>query len=111
MARLDGKVAVVTGAASGIGLGTVERLVADGARVLAADIQDEKGEALATRFKGVVAYRHCDVMEESQIKAAMDDAAAEFGGLDIVFNNAGAGGAMAGRVCAHRAAHTAGAVG
>jgi NAD(P)-dependent dehydrogenase (short-subunit alcohol dehydrogenase family) len=96
MARLDGKVAVVTGAASGIGLGTVERLVADGARVLAADIQDEKGEALATRFKGAVAYRHCDVMEESQIKAAMDDAAAEFGGLDIVFNNAGAGGAMGG---------------
>jgi NAD(P)-dependent dehydrogenase (short-subunit alcohol dehydrogenase family) len=93
---LDGKVAVVTGAASGIGLGTVERLVADGARVLAADIQDEKGEALATRFKGAVAYRHCDVMEESQIKAAMDDAAAEFGGLDIVFNNAGAGGAMGG---------------
>jgi len=96
MARLDGKVAVVTGAASGIGLGTVERLVADGARVLAADIQDEKGEALAMRFKGAVAYRHCDVMEESQIKAAMDDAAAEFGGLDIVFNNAGAGGAMGG---------------
>lgn len=96
MARLDGKVAVVTGAASGIGLGTVERLVAEGARVLATDIQDEKGEALATRFKGAVAYRHCDVMDEAQIKAAIDAAAAEFGGLDILFNNAGAGGAMGG---------------
>ena len=94
--RLDGKVAFVTGAASGIGLGTVERLVAEGARVLAADIQDEKGAALEARFKGAVAYRHCDVTDPAQIQAAIDAAATTFGGLDIVFNNAGAGGAMGG---------------
>lgn len=96
MHRFQGKVALITGAASGIGLGTVERLVAEGAKVLAADIQDEKGAALEARFPGVVAYRHCDVMEEAQIKAAIDSAAEIFGGLDLVFNNAGAIGAAGG---------------
>jgi NAD(P)-dependent dehydrogenase (short-subunit alcohol dehydrogenase family) len=91
--KLEGKVAVITGAASGIGLGAVERFVAEGARVLAADIQDAKGAALEQRFKGKVAYRHCDVLEEDQIEAAMKAAAETFGGLDIVFNNAGAVGA------------------
>ena len=87
--KLEGKVAVITGAASGIGLGAVERFVAEGARVLAADVQDAKGEALEKRFKGAVVYQSCDVTNEAQVKAAMDAAAARFGGLDIVFNNAG----------------------
>lgn len=92
--RLEGKVIAVTGAASGIGLGTVERLVAEGAMVLAADIQDEKGAALETRFKGAVAYIHCDVTDEGQVKAAIELAVGRFGGLDGMFNNAGSGGVM-----------------
>ena len=87
--RLDGKVALITGGASGIGLGTVELFVAEGARVVAADIQDEKGAMLEKRFPGKVVYAHCDVTEEAQIESAMKRAKAEFGGLDILFNNAG----------------------
>ncbi len=92
MDRLKDKIAVVTGAASGIGLGTVELFVAEGARVLAADIQDEKGRALERRFNGQVKYQHCDVTREDDIKATMQAAKDAFGGLDILFNNAGAGG-------------------
>ena len=87
--RLDGKVAVITGGASGIGLGTVELFVAEGAKVVAADIQDEKGAMLEKRFEGRVRYAHCDVTSEDEIKAALDLAKSAFGGLDILFNNAG----------------------
>jgi len=87
--RLDGKVAVITGGASGIGLGTVELFVAEGASVVAADIQDEKGRMLEQRFPDRVRYAHCDVTREDEIAAAMALAASEFGGLDILFNNAG----------------------
>ena len=87
--RLDGKVAVITGAASGIGLGAVELFVAEGARVVAADIQDEKGRMLEQRFKGKVRYAHCDVTQEIDIAAALHLAKDEFGGLDVLFNNAG----------------------
>ena len=87
--RLDGKVAVITGGASGIGLGTVELFVAEGAQVVAADIQDDKGAMLERRFPGKVAYAHCDVTDEAQIEAALKKAKSEFGGLDILFNNAG----------------------
>jgi len=87
--RLDGKVAMITGAASGIGLGTVELFVAEGAQVVAADIQDEKGAILEKRFPGKVVYAHCDVTDEAEIEAAVKKAKTEFGGLDILFNNAG----------------------
>ncbi len=87
--RLEGKVAVITGAASGIGLGTVELFVAEGACVVAADIQDAKGAILEQRFPGKVVYAHCDVTQEAQIEAAMKLAKSVFGGLDILFNNAG----------------------
>ena len=92
--RVQDKIILVTGAASGIGLATVERLVAEGAQVLAADIQDEKGAALQTRFKGKVVYAHCDVTSEADIQAAVDLAISSFGGLDGVFNNAGSGGVI-----------------
>ena len=92
--RLEGKVAVITGGVSGIGLGTVELFVAEGAQVVAADIQDEKGAMLEQRFPGKVRYAHCDVTKEAEIKAAIDLAADEFGGLDILFNNAGISDAM-----------------
>ncbi|GAB4555287.1 MAG: glucose 1-dehydrogenase [Rhizobacter sp.] len=95
MDRLKNKVAVITGGCSGIGLGTVERFVAEGAKVMVGDIDDQAGAALEARFDGQVAYRHCNVMEETQIEALMAAAVARFGGLDIVFNNAGAGGTPA----------------
>lgn len=94
--RLEGKVAVITGAASGSGLATLELFVAEGARVLAADVQAEAGQALAERFPGVVSFALCDVTQPPQINEAIEQAVAQFGGLDILFSNAGAGGALAG---------------
>ena len=94
--RLQAKVALITGGCSGIGLATVERFVAEGASVLVADLQDEKGAALAQRFEGKVVYRRCDVTLEADIAAAVAEAVSAFGGLDILFNNAGAGGVVAG---------------
>ncbi len=93
MPALDDKVAVITGGCSGIGLATVELFVAEGARVVIADIQDERGAALAGRFGDRARYVHCDVTDEAQIAALMQAACDRFGALDIVFNNAGAGGA------------------
>jgi NAD(P)-dependent dehydrogenase (short-subunit alcohol dehydrogenase family) len=87
--RLEGKVAVITGGVSGIGLGTVELFIAEGARVVAADIQDEKGRMLEKRFGDKLRYARCDVTVEADIAAAVGLAASEFGGLDILFNNAG----------------------
>src|ERR1700761_6288351 len=87
--RLDGKVAVITGGVSGIGLGTVELFVAEGAEVVAADIQDEKGRMLEQRFGGAVRYARCDVTVEADIAGALGLAQSEFGGLDVLFNNAG----------------------
>ena len=92
MDRLKGKVAVITGGGAGIGRATVERFVAEGARVFVGDIDDSAGQALAARYGGVVAYQHCDVLQEAQIEGLMTACVARFGGLDILFNNAGAGG-------------------
>jgi NAD(P)-dependent dehydrogenase (short-subunit alcohol dehydrogenase family) len=94
--RLNGKVAFITGACSGIGLATLERFIDEGARVMAADVQDEPGAVLEQRFKGALKYVRCDVTQPAQIQHAVDRAAAAFGGLDIVFNNAGAGGQRGG---------------
>jgi NAD(P)-dependent dehydrogenase (short-subunit alcohol dehydrogenase family) len=87
--RLEGKVAMITGAASGIGLGTLELFVSEGAKVIAADIQDEKGAMLERRFPDAVRYSRCDVTQEADIAAAVALAESAFGGLDIQFNNAG----------------------
>jgi len=96
MADLSGKVAVITGAASGIGLSGVETFVEAGAKVIAADIQDEKGRALEARFgTDTVRYIHCDVMDLAELEALMDGAVSHFGQLDIVWNNAGHGGSPA----------------
>lgn len=93
MADLSGKVAVITGAASGIGLAGVEVFVAAGARVIAGDIQDDKGRALETRFGAdKVRFVHCDVTNMDDLKTIMDAAPEAFGSLDIVWNNAGHGG-------------------
>ena len=90
--RLEGKVALITGGCSGIGLGAVELFLAEGARVVAGDVQDEKGAMLEQRFPGRLRYAHCDVTDEAQIAAACALAADAFSGLDILFNNAGHAG-------------------
>lgn len=94
--RLEGKIALITGAASGIGLGAVELFVAEGASVVAADLQDEKGAILEKRFPDRVRYVRCDVTQEADIAKAVQTAADAFGGLDILFNNAGHGGSPGG---------------
>ena len=93
MGRLGGKVAVITGAASGIGRATVDLFVAEGAKIVAADIQDDKGARLEEDHKGAARYVRCDVSNERDIEAAIALAAKHFGRLDILFNNAGTGGA------------------
>ncbi len=93
MSDLTGKIAVITGAASGIGLATVETFVEKGAQVVAADVQDEAGAALEARFGADrVRFIHCDVTDDRALQAAIDLAPDAFGGLDILFNNAGHGG-------------------
>ena len=89
MGRLEGKVAVITGAASGIGRGTVDLFVKEGAKVIAADIQDDKGARLEETHGKALRYIRCDVTKEEDVKAAIDLAKSAFGKLDCVFNNAG----------------------
>ena len=91
--RLDGKVAVITGATSGIGFGTVQLFVKEGARVIAADIQDDKGARLEEDHRGLVRYVHCDVACEEDVANAVGATTRHFGRLDCLFNNAGTGGA------------------
>lgn len=89
---LADKVAVITGAASGIGLGTARRFVAEGASVVLADISDEAGERAAAELGSAAAYVHADVTRESDISGLIEAAVGEFGHLDIFVNNAGAQG-------------------
>lgn len=89
---LDGKVAIVTGGASGIGLATVERFVAEGARVTIADIQDDLGAAVAARFGDSAQFVRTDVTVEADIEAVVAKTVEAFGRLDVMFNNAGAQG-------------------
>lgn len=90
--RLDGKVVVITGGVSGIGLASVELAVEEGARVVVGDIQDELGAAVENRFKGAVAYRHTNIMDDAAIGALVQAAVDRFGRLDVMYNNAGAAG-------------------
>ena len=92
--RLDGAVAVVTGAASGIGEGTARRFVEEGARVVVADLQEEPGIALADELGDVALFVRTDVTSEDDVAAAVDAAVEEFGRLDVMFNNAGVVGVV-----------------
>jgi NAD(P)-dependent dehydrogenase (short-subunit alcohol dehydrogenase family) len=87
--RIEGKVAVVTGGASGIGEGTVRRFVAEGASVVIADLQRDRGERLAAELGSATRFIATDVTSEADVAAAVDLAVSEFGRLDIMFNNAG----------------------
>jgi NAD(P)-dependent dehydrogenase (short-subunit alcohol dehydrogenase family) len=88
-ARFDGKVGVVTGGASGIGEGIVRRLVAEGGRCLIADLQEERGRALAEELGDAVRFLRIDVSIEHDVASMVDVAVSEFGALDCLFNNAG----------------------
>jgi NAD(P)-dependent dehydrogenase (short-subunit alcohol dehydrogenase family) len=90
--RFVGKTAVVTGAASGIGKATCLRLASEGATVIAADIDAAGGAELAATSNGKIIFKQTDVCDVTAIKALMDFAAETTGGIDVVFNNAGAAG-------------------
>ncbi|XP_022746655.1 secoisolariciresinol dehydrogenase-like [Durio zibethinus] len=89
--RLEGKVALITGGASGIGESTTRVFVKHGAKVLIADIQDELGHSLCKELGSweTISYIHCDVTRESDVQNAVDLAVSKYGKLDIMFNNAG----------------------
>jgi NAD(P)-dependent dehydrogenase (short-subunit alcohol dehydrogenase family) len=92
--RLEGKTAVITGAASGIGAGTARLFVAEGARVVVADMQVDAGRALVDELGDRARFAEVNVKDEGQVAAAVDFAVSEFGRLDIMFNNAGIVGAV-----------------
>lgn len=89
-----GRVVVVTGGASGIGEACVRRFVADGAVVVIADVQDERGVALAAGLGERAEYVRTDVTQESDIEALVDGVVARHGSLDVLFANAGVFGAV-----------------
>ena len=89
---LQGKVAVVTGAASGIGLATARRFVAEGASVVIGDVQDDLGREAAASLGERALYQHADVTEEAPIEGLARTATERFGRVDVFMNNAGSQG-------------------
>jgi NAD(P)-dependent dehydrogenase (short-subunit alcohol dehydrogenase family) len=85
--RLDGKVAVITGAASGIGRASARRFASEGALVCVADLADEPGKRVADEVGGL--YVHADVTDAGEVERMYQQAAERFGGIDVLFNNAG----------------------
>ena len=99
MKKLDGKVAIVTGGASGMGRATVMRFLADGARVVVADLNEANGAetlavAKAQGHADAIAFIRCDVAQEADVAATVAEAEKRFGRLDIAYLNAGVGGAF-----------------
>ena len=89
--RIQDRVAVVTGGCSGIGLATVQRFVAEGAKVVIGDIDDDRGKVLAEELGGerAAVYQHVDVTDKNQVDALFRTAKDTYGSVDIAFNNAG----------------------
>ena len=92
MARLDGKVAVITGGASGMGEATAKLFVREGARVVICDMQEEKGQAVAAGLGKECVFVRADVSQSEDVRGIVRTAVEQFGRLDIMYNNAGIGG-------------------
>ncbi|KAJ1697173.1 hypothetical protein LUZ63_005685 [Rhynchospora breviuscula] len=93
--ELPGKVALITGAASGIGKAAAIRFIENGAKVLLADVQDQLGKSIANDLGPNATYIHCNITNEQAISSAVDHAVAQYGRLDIMYNNAGIIGTLA----------------
>ncbi|KAI7750716.1 hypothetical protein M8C21_013018 [Ambrosia artemisiifolia] len=87
--RLEGKIAIVTGGAGGIGAATVRLFTNHGAKVVIADINDESGLSLATSLFPLATYVHCNVSSEAEVQTLVDSTMSRYGRVDILFNNAG----------------------
>ncbi|KAI3994248.1 hypothetical protein MKX01_012505 [Papaver californicum] len=87
--RLEGKVAIITGGAMGIGEATVRLFVRQGAKVVIADVEDATGNLLANSLAPSATFVHCDVTREEDIESLIDSTVSHYGRLDILFNNAG----------------------
>lgn len=94
MDRLSGKTAIITGGASGIGAATARLFVEEGARVLIADVQSERGELLAAQLGDMAFFCRVDVTREEDIRRAVGEAVKRWNRLDCMYNNAGFGGAL-----------------
>ena len=94
MSQLADKVAVITGGASGIGSATAELFVQEGAKVIIADMQADRGKTLASKLGPNAIFSHAEVRNEDQVKRAIGLAISQWGRLDCMFNNAGFGGAL-----------------
>ncbi|MGC9158348.1 MAG: SDR family NAD(P)-dependent oxidoreductase [Terracidiphilus sp.] len=91
MGRLEGKIVIITGGASGIGEAAVRKFAAAGARVVIADLQEEKGKRLAESLGEGAIFQKTDVSQESDVQQLVEVAVQRFGGLDCLYNNAGFG--------------------
>lgn len=96
MGELEGRVAIITGGASGIGAATVRLFVENGARVVVADLQNELGEAIARELAPNVMFQRTDVTSEADVREMVARAEKSFGRLDCIYNNAGFGGVLGG---------------
>ena len=94
--ELSGKVAIVTGGASGIGRATVELFVEEGAKVVIADVDEARGKEVAAKLGAAAAFKKTDVADADQVQELVDFAVARFGGLHVMFNNAGISDSMYG---------------
>lgn len=92
--RLDGRVAVVTGAGDGIGRAIAGAFVAEGAKVLVAELDQAKGEAAASELGDAAVFRRTDVANKDDVLAMVDAAASQWGSVDILVNNAWGGGRL-----------------
>ncbi len=99
--ELSGKVAIVTGGASGIGRATVELFVEEGAQVVIADVDAAHGEDVAAKLGAAAAFKQTDVADADQVQELVDFAVARFGGLHVMFNNAGISDKMYGSFLDH----------
>ncbi|MET0994124.1 MAG: SDR family NAD(P)-dependent oxidoreductase, partial [Mycobacterium sp.] len=89
MGRVDGKVALISGGARGMGASHARLLVTEGAKVVIGDILDDEGKALADELGDAARYVHLDVTQPGEWKAAVSTATEEFGHLNVLVNNAG----------------------